>query len=79
MFHYFRCVFNIYYFITTSFLDFVHRPDFHKPEITTFRKLDLFPSSAEEGGGHLLYKKPKCYLTTGDVIWKEDLTSPVVR
>jgi hypothetical protein len=29
--------------ITTKLLDFVHRPDFHKPENTTFRKLDLFP------------------------------------
>jgi hypothetical protein len=35
--------------ITTKLLDFVHRPDFYKPENTTFRKLDLFPSSG--GGG----------------------------
>jgi hypothetical protein len=39
--------------ITTGFLDFVHRPEFYKQENTTFRKLDLFPSSGE-GGGHLL-------------------------
>jgi hypothetical protein len=32
-------------FITTRFLDFVHRPEFHKQGNTTFRKLDLFPSS----------------------------------
>jgi hypothetical protein len=42
--------------ITTRFLDFVHRPEFHKQGNTTFRKLDLFPSSGE--AGHLLYKKP---------------------
>jgi hypothetical protein len=35
--------------ITTKLLDFVHRPDFYKPENTTFRKLDLFPSSGEGG------------------------------
>jgi hypothetical protein len=39
--------------ITTGFLDFVHRPEFCKQENTTFRKLDLFPSSGK-GGGHLL-------------------------
>jgi hypothetical protein len=44
--------------ITTKLLDFVHRPDFHKPENTMFRKLDLFPSSGEGGEGRqLLYKK----------------------
>jgi hypothetical protein len=35
--------------ITTRFLDFVHHPDFHKQENTTFRKLDLFQSSGEGG------------------------------
>jgi hypothetical protein len=40
--------------ITTGFLDFVHCPEFYKQENTTFRKLDLFPSSGE-GGGHLLF------------------------
>jgi hypothetical protein len=30
-------------------LDFFHRPVFKKEENTTFRKLDLFPSSGEEG------------------------------
>jgi hypothetical protein len=44
-------------YITAKLLDFVHRPDFHKPENTTFRKLDLFSSSGE--GGHLLYRKTK--------------------
>jgi hypothetical protein len=39
--------------ITTRFLDFVHRPDFQKQENTTFRKLDLFPSS---GGAPTLQK-----------------------
>jgi hypothetical protein len=34
-----------------GFLDFVHRPVFQKIENTTFRKLDLFPSSGEGGGG----------------------------
>jgi hypothetical protein len=48
-------------FITTWFPDFVHRPDFHKPENTTFRKLDVFPSSGE-GRGHLLYKNQKLTL-----------------
>jgi hypothetical protein len=43
-------------FITTGFLDFVHRPEFCKQENTTFRKLDLFPSSGE--WGHLLYWEP---------------------
>jgi hypothetical protein len=28
--------------------DFIHRPVFYKLENTTFRKLDLFPSSDEE-------------------------------
>jgi hypothetical protein len=45
-------------FITTKLLDFVHRPDFYKPENTTFRKLDLFPSSGE-GGATTLQKKQK--------------------
>jgi hypothetical protein len=31
------------------FLDFVHRPVFQEAENTTFRKLDLFPSSGEGG------------------------------
>jgi hypothetical protein len=47
-----------YHFITTKLLDFFHRPDFYKPENTTFRKLDLFPSSGV-GGRHLLYRKTK--------------------
>jgi hypothetical protein len=38
-------------YITTKLLDFVHRPDFYKPENTTFRKLDLFPSSGKGGRG----------------------------
>jgi hypothetical protein len=44
--------------ITTKLLDFAHPPDFHKPENTTFRKLDLFPSSGE-GGGTYSTKKTK--------------------
>jgi hypothetical protein len=35
------------YLRITRFLDFVHRPVFQKLENTTFRKLDLFPSSGE--------------------------------
>jgi hypothetical protein len=31
----------------TGFLDFVHRQVFYKLENTTFRKLDVFPSSGE--------------------------------
>jgi hypothetical protein len=31
----------------TGFLDFVHHPVFKKLENTTFRELDLFPSSGE--------------------------------
>jgi hypothetical protein len=45
--------------ITTKLLDFVHRPDFYKPENTTFRKLDLFPSSGEGGGAPTLQKNQK--------------------
>jgi hypothetical protein len=37
--------------ITTKLLDFVHHPDFYKPKNTTFRKLDLFPSSGDGGAG----------------------------
>jgi hypothetical protein len=33
-----------------AFLDFVQRPVFRKLENTAFRKIDLFPSSGEEGG-----------------------------
>jgi hypothetical protein len=40
--------------ITTGFLDFVHRPEFYNQENTTFRKLDLFPSSGEGGGAPTL-------------------------
>jgi hypothetical protein len=42
---------NNFVLITTGFLDFAHRPEFYKQENTTFRKLDLFPSSGEGGGG----------------------------
>jgi hypothetical protein len=45
--------------ITIKLLDFVHRPDFYKPENTTFRKLDLFPSSGEGGGASTLQKNQK--------------------
>jgi hypothetical protein len=31
------------------FLDFIHRPAFQKLDNTTFRKLDLFPPSHEDG------------------------------
>jgi hypothetical protein len=34
----------------TGFLDFLHRPVFQRLENTTFRKLDLFPSSGVGGG-----------------------------
>jgi hypothetical protein len=34
----------------TGFLDFFHRPVFYRIENTTFRKLDLFPSSGEGEG-----------------------------
>jgi hypothetical protein len=33
-------------------LDFFHRPVFYRTENTTFRKLDLFPSSGEGGRRH---------------------------
>jgi hypothetical protein len=36
-------------FRITGFLDFVHRLVFYKVGNTTFRKLDLFPSSGEVG------------------------------
>jgi hypothetical protein len=45
--------------ITTKLVDFVHRPDFYKPENTTFRKLDLFPSSGERGRAPTLQKNQK--------------------
>jgi hypothetical protein len=50
--------------ITTGFLDFVHHPEFYKQENTTFRKLDLFLSSGERGGGAptLLGTLEKTYL-----------------
>jgi hypothetical protein len=35
--------------IITGFLDLFHRPVFQRTENTTFRKMDLFPSS-DEGG-----------------------------
>jgi hypothetical protein len=47
-----------FFFITTKLLDFVHRPDFYKPENTMFRKQDLFPSSGE-GGAPTLQKNQK--------------------
>jgi hypothetical protein len=37
-----------------GFLDFFHRPVFYRLENTTFRKLDLFPSSGE-GGSALVF------------------------
>jgi hypothetical protein len=36
----------------TGFLDFVHRPVFYILENTTFRELNLFPSSGEEREAH---------------------------
>jgi hypothetical protein len=36
-----------------GFLDFFHHPDFQELENTTFRKLDLFPSSGVGEGKHL--------------------------
>jgi hypothetical protein len=35
--------------IITGFLIFVHHPVFEELDNTTFRKLDLFPSSGERG------------------------------
>jgi hypothetical protein len=32
----------------TGCLQFAHRPEFYVPEITAFRKLDLFPASGED-------------------------------
>jgi hypothetical protein len=49
-------------FINTGFLDFVHRPEFYKQENTTFRKLDLFPTSGEGGAPTLLGTLEKAYL-----------------
>jgi hypothetical protein len=56
--------------IIIKILDFVQRPDFYKPENTTFRKLDLFPSSGV-GGGTYSTEKPKACLSTGDARTKE--------
>jgi hypothetical protein len=60
--------------ITTKLLDFVHRPDFYKQENTTFRKLDLFPSSGV-GGGTYSTEKPKACLSTG-IACPDDGQSP---
>jgi hypothetical protein len=54
-------------FITTGFLDFVHRPEFYKQENKTFRKLNLFPSSGEGGTYSIRNLRIKLTLTTGDV------------
>jgi hypothetical protein len=48
----------------TLFQDFVHRPEFEILENTTFQKLDLFPSSGEEGGGVTLLSPLDNHWTT---------------
>jgi hypothetical protein len=58
-FKFFITSLTLFLFITTKLLDFVHRPDFYKPENTTFRKLDLFPSSGGGGGAPTLQKNQK--------------------
>jgi hypothetical protein len=42
---------RILVFRITRFLNFVHRLVFYKLENITFRKLDMFSSSGEGGGG----------------------------
>jgi hypothetical protein len=49
LFNWDNSVINHIIFSITGFLEFVHRPVFYKLENTTFRKLDLFPSSGEGG------------------------------
>jgi hypothetical protein len=49
------------YYRITGFSDFGHRPVFYKLEKTTFRKLDLFPSSGE--GETPIFKICRCSLT----------------
>jgi hypothetical protein len=34
----------------TAFLDIFHHPVFYRTENTTFRKMDLIPSSGKKGG-----------------------------
>jgi hypothetical protein len=43
---------------STGFSGFIHRPIFWKLEHTMFRKLDLFPSSGEEGDTYSDHQPP---------------------
>jgi hypothetical protein len=50
--------YNILEHRVTWFLDFFHRPVFFGSRNTTFRKLDVLPSSGEEGKRTLLSWAP---------------------
>jgi hypothetical protein len=51
--------------ITIKLLNFVHRPDFYKQKTQRFGNWICFSLQAR-GGGHLLYRKTKACLSTGD-------------
>jgi hypothetical protein len=52
-------------FITIKLLDFVHRPDFYKQKTQHFGNWICFRLQAWRGG-HLLYRKTKVCLSTGE-------------
>jgi hypothetical protein len=52
---------------------------FLQTENTTFRKLDLFPSSGEGGGGTYSTEKQKACLSTGDTRTEEIRTMDKVQ
>jgi hypothetical protein len=54
--------------ITVFFSDFVRRPVFYKLRKTTFRKLDLFPSSGE-GGGDGANGRHKIHIAVVTLTW----------
>jgi hypothetical protein len=57
-------------FITTKLLDFVHHPDFHKPEIVS-ETGSVSVLRRGGGGAPTLQKKQKACLSTGDARTKE--------
>jgi hypothetical protein len=59
--------------ITIKLLDFAHRPDFYKQKTQRFGNWICFRLQARGGGGHLLYRKIKACLSTGDARTKEGL------
>jgi hypothetical protein len=68
----------------TGILDFFHRPVFYKIENTTFRKLDLFPSSSEGGKRTQLGSLERANLNKGqtwvglEILWVFVIIIPYV-